>query len=323
MEIHQQGGGIGFTVRHTEQASMEQLSAELVSRLDRMFALGTTTIEAKTGYGLKEETELKLLRVLHNVNKDHPVDIVANYLAAHSIPKGSTAEDHTRDIIDNQIPKIAELMKKKEISPKLIDVFCETKVFDTDQTRRILQAGNKIGLQSNFHGDELTPIKAAEISATMDVLAISHLEEVSDEGISSMAKRPTCAVLLPTTAYLLKLKYPPARKMIDKGVPIALGTDFNPNAYCLSLPLVMNMASVNMKLTLEESLVGATLNAAASMGISHLYGSLEPGKFGDLIILDTPRWEHLIYEMVDPPIELVVKKGIPFRTKYQFNLSRL
>lgn len=134
-----------------------------------------------------------------------------------------------------------------------------------------------------------------------------------------MAKRPTCAVLLPTTAYLLKLKYPPARKMIKNGVPIALGTDFNPNAFCLSLPYVMNLACVNMGLTLEESLVGATLNSAASMGKSDMYGSLEPGKYGDLLILDTPRWEHLIYEMIDPPILHVIKKGIPYTRNHQLS----
>jgi len=309
MEIHQKGGGIGFTVRHTEQSSAEDLEKLLTSRLDRMLKLGTTLVEAKTGYGLKFDTELKMLKVIHNVNKHHPVDLVANYLAAHSVPLGCTAEEHTSDIVDNQIPKLAQLIKNGEISPELIDVFCETKVYDISQTRRILQAGINIGLECNFHGDELTPIKAGELAGEIGALAMSHCEETSDDGIVAMAQRPTCAVLLPTTAYLLKLKYPPARKMIEHNVPVALGSDFNPNAFCMSMPLVMNMACVNMKLTLEEALVASTINAAASLGKSKEYGSIEKGKYGDFIVLAVPVWEHLIYQMVDPPIEVVVKKG--------------
>lgn len=135
------------------------------------------------------------------------------------------------------------------------------------------------------------------------------MERVSPEGIAALAKRPTIAVLLPTTAYILRLEHPPARKLIEGGVPVALGSDFNPNAHCMSMPLVMHMACVNMRLTMPEALIAATLNSAASMGKSKDYGSIDVGKFGDFVIVKSNAWEHLIYEMVDPPIKAVIKKG--------------
>eukprot|EP01127_Copromyxa_protea_P014383 TRINITY_DN3997_c0_g1_i1.p1 TRINITY_DN3997_c0_g1~~TRINITY_DN3997_c0_g1_i1.p1 ORF type:complete len:423 (-),score=102.30 TRINITY_DN3997_c0_g1_i1:56-1324(-) len=309
MDIHKAGGGIGFTVRHCKEASEEELAELLKARLDRMLRLGTTLVEAKSGYGLELDTEVKLLKVLHEVNKTHPIDLVSNYLAAHSIPQGSTAEAATHDIVHNQIPELKKLIEADVISPTLIDVFCEKNFFSIDQTREILLAGKAIGLESNFHGDELTPIKAAELAGEIGALAMTHCEEVSDEGIKAMSLRPTFAILLPVTAFLLKLKYPPARKMIEANVPVALASDFNPNAHCLSLPYVMNLACVNMGLTMEEALVAATINSAASIGKSKEYGSLEPGKFADFFVLDAPIWEHVIYELVDTPIVTVVKKG--------------
>jgi len=235
---------------------------------------------------------------------------VASFLGAHSVPKGKIAEEQTADIINNQIPKLGQLIASGEISPKLIDVFCEKNVFSVEQTRSILDAGKKIGLESNFHGDELSQIHAGELCGELRVLAMSHCEETTDDGIKAMALRPTAAVLLPTTAYLLHLKYPPARKFIEHHVPVALGSDFNPNAHCMSLPLVMNMACVNMGMKLEEALVAATINSAYSLGISDDYGSLEVGKIGDCVILNAPAWEHVIYQMVDPPITRVIIKGV-------------
>jgi len=251
-----------------------------------------------------------MLKAIHSVQSKHPVFTVANYLGAHSVPKGKTAEEQTEDIVNNQIPKLGEFIAKGEISPKLIDVFCEKNVFTVEQTRRILEAGKKIGLEANFHGDELSAIHAGELCGELGVLAMSHCEETTENGIQSMKLRPTAAVLLPTTAYLLHLKYPPARKFIENHVPVALGSDFNPNAHCMSLPLVMNMACVNMGMKLEEALVAATINSAYSLGVSDDYGSLEIGKVGDCVILDAPAWEHVIYQMVDPPISHVIKKGV-------------
>jgi len=309
MDIHKMGGGIGFTVEHTRKSSKEELKQLLISRLDRMLNYGTTVIEAKSGYGLETETEMKMLEVLHEVDQLHPIDIVSTYLGAHSVPKGSTAAQATVDIINNQIPALKKLRDEGKISPQNIDVFCEKGVFEVDDSKKILQAGKDAGLLLNFHGDELNPMKSGQLGGELGASAISHLEKVDDQGIQAMAKKPTVAVLLPTTAYILRLECPPARKFIENGVPVALGSDFNPNAHCMSMPHVMNLACVMMRMTMNEALVAATINAAASLEKSKQYGSIEVGKYGDFVIINNAKWEHLIYEMVDPPIEYVIKKG--------------
>ncbi|EGG25124.1 imidazolonepropionase [Cavenderia fasciculata] len=309
LEVQQAGGGITFTVNHTRQASEDELLSLLQPRLDRMLRQGTTTIEAKSGYGLEKDTEMKMLKVLHRANKIHPVEIVSTYLGAHSIPKGSTAAQATQDIVENQLPELARLRAAGEISPANIDVFLEKGFFELDDTRRILEAGKALGLEINFHGDELSYMASGELAGELKARAISHLEKVSEEGMKTMAATPTFGVLLPTTAYVLRLEAPPARRMIELGVPVCLGSDFNPNAHCLSMPFVMNLACVLMKMNMNESLIAATLNSAASLNISNTHGSLEVNKFGDMIVIDSPRWEHIIYEMVDPPILNVIKKG--------------
>lgn len=309
MDIHKQGGGIGYTVKHTHESSEEELLKLLEQRLDRMLKNGTTVIEAKSGYGLDLENELKMLRVLYSANIYHPIDIVSNYCGAHSIPQGLTEEEAANDIINNQIPEIMKEKEQEIISPTLIDVFCEKGVFELETTKRILKAGLNAGLEINIHADEIYPLGGCQLAGEMRALAVSHCEKITKEGMQAMLKRPTVAVVLPTTAYLLKLEAPPVRDMINAGIPIALGSDFNPNAHAMSLPFVMNMACVLFGMTMEESLVACTINSAASMGISEEYGSIESGKFGDFIFLEAERWEHLIYELVDPPIKAVVKKG--------------
>ncbi|MBZ3883210.1 putative imidazolonepropionase [Sciurus carolinensis] len=207
--------------------------------------------------------------------------------------------------------KLKELGRDGEIHVDNIDVFCEKGVFDLDSTRRILQSGKEMGLQINFHGDELHPVKAAELGAELGAQAISHLEEVSDAGIAAMATARCAAVLLPTTAYMLRLKQPRARKMLDEGVIVALGSDFNPNAYCFSMPMVMHLACVNMRMSMPEALAAATINAAYALGKSHTHGSLEVGKRGDLLVINSSRWEHLIYQFGGHHelIEYVITKG--------------
>ncbi|KAL6093796.1 hypothetical protein STEG23_014925 [Scotinomys teguina] len=205
--------------------------------------------------------------------------------------RGKTALEAADDIISHHLPRLKELRENGELHVDNIDVFCEKGVFDLDTTRRILEGGKKMGLQINFHGDELHPMKAAELGAELGAQAISHLEEVSDEGIAAMAAARCSAILLPTTAYMLRLKQPRARKMLDEGVIVALGSDFNPNAYCFSMvmtfqPMVMHLACVNMRMTMQEALAAATINAAYALGKSHTHGSLEVGKQGDAIIIN-------------------------------------
>ncbi|XP_036879004.1 probable imidazolonepropionase isoform X3 [Manis javanica] len=296
MDIHQAGGGINFTVEHTRQASEEELFMLFQQRLQCMVRAGTTLVECKSGYGLNLETELKMLRVIERARRELDVGISATYCGAHSVPRGKTVAEAADDIVNNHLPKLKELARNGDIHIDNIDVFCEKGVFDLDSTRRILQSGKDIGLQINFHGDELHPMKAAELGAELGAQAVSHLEEVSDEGIAAMATARCSAVLLPTTAYMLRLKQPRARKMLDEGVIVALGSDFNPNAYCFSMPVVMHLACVNMRMSMPEALAAATINAAYALGKSHTHGSLEVGKQGDLIIINSSRWEHLIYQ---------------------------
>ncbi|XP_027449044.1 probable imidazolonepropionase isoform X3 [Zalophus californianus] len=270
MDIHRAGGGINFTVEHTRQASEEELFCSFQERLQRMMRAGTTLVECKSGYGLNLETELKMLRVIERARRQLPIGISATYCGAHSVPKGKTAPEAADEIINSHLPKLKELGRSGEIHVDNIDVFCEKGVFDLSSTRRILQSGKEMGLQINFHGDELHPMKAAEV-----------------------------------------LKQPRARKMLDEGVIVALGSDFNPNAYCFSMPVVMHLACVNMRMSMPEALAAATINAAYALGKSDTHGSLEVGKQGDLIIINSSRWEHLIYQFGGHHelIEYVVAKG--------------
>jgi imidazolonepropionase len=216
-------------VKHVRQSSIEELETLFEERIRRMVRFGTTLLEAKSGYGLNLAGEIKMLKVIHNVAQRSTslMDIVANYCGAHSVPKESNLNDYTKEIVDQHLPKIKELSEANVISPELIDVFCEKGVFGVEESRDILQAGFKIaGLKSNFHGDELNPLKSAEMGAELDsCLGISHLEHVSDEGISKMADKGIVGVLLPTTAYVLRIAPPPARKMIEASKSF---NDWNP-----------------------------------------------------------------------------------------------
>ncbi|KAL6116659.1 amdhd1 [Pungitius sinensis] len=297
MDVHRAGGGIHFTVERTRAAAPPELLASLRGRLVRMQRAGTTLVECKSGYGLELQTELKMLEAIEEARRTLPINISSTYCGAHAVPRGKTVAEATEDILRVQLPTLKERMSTGALRVDNIDVFCERGVFDLGSTRAILQAGKDMGLNINFHGDELHPMDAAQLGAELGASAISHLEEVTDEGIAAMATARTAAVLLPTTAYILRLPQPRARDMLEAGVIVALGSDFNPNAYCCSMPLVMHLACVNMKMSMPEALAAATINAAYALRRSDTHGSLEVNKHGDLLVLDTPRWEHLIYQL--------------------------
>ncbi|XP_069556523.1 probable imidazolonepropionase [Brachyistius frenatus] len=297
MDVHRAGGGIHFTVEHTRATAASDLLASLRGRLVRMQRAGTTLVECKSGYGLELQTELKMLEVIEEARRSLPIGVSSTYCGAHAVPEGKTVAEATRDVLRVQLPRLRELMSAGTLRVDNIDVFCERGVFDLGSTRSILQAGKDMGLNINFHGDELHPMNSAQLGAELGALAISHLEEVTDEGIAAMAEAKTAAVLLPTTAYILRLPQPRARDMLDAGVIVALGSDFNPNAYCCSMPIVMHLACVNMRMSMPEALAAATINAAFALGRSHAHGSLEVNKHGDLLVLNAARWEHLIYQL--------------------------
>ncbi|XP_029637099.1 probable imidazolonepropionase [Octopus sinensis] len=324
MEVHQAGGGIHFTVEHTQKASEDELLESLKERLWQMLQAGTTLVECKSGYGLNTNTEVKMLTVIERARKEVPIDISSTFCGAHAVPKDKTAEEATYDVINNQLVRVKELMDSGKLHVDNIDVFCEKFVFDINQSRAILEAGQKCGLAINFHGDELNPLKGAEMGAQLGALAISHLEEISDEGMQAMAKAGSVGVILPTTAYILRLKPPDVVKMINTGMAIALGSDFNPNAYCLSMPLVMHLASVNLRMSLQQSLVASTINAAKALGKSTTHGSLVPGKVANLVLIKATRWEHLIYQMgcYTDLIKYVIVHGNVVVDKHNSNLSK-
>ncbi|XP_024144449.1 probable imidazolonepropionase [Oryzias melastigma] len=311
MDVHRAGGGIHFTVEHTRAAAASELLDALTCRLWRMLRAGTTLVECKSGYGLELQTEVKMLEVIEAARRSLPVNISSTYCGAHAVPKGRTEEEATADILQVQLPRLKELMSAGSLQVDNIDVFCERGVFGLSSAHRILQAGRDMGLNINFHGDELHPMNSAQMGAELGALAISHLEEVTDEGIVAMATAKTAAILLPTTAYILRLPQPRARDMLDAGVIVALGSDFNPNAFCCSMPIVMHLACVNMRMTMSEALAAATINAAYALGRQRTHGSLEVDKHGDLLILNCCRWEHLIYQLGGHQelIRYVVVKG--------------
>ncbi|RUS88362.1 hypothetical protein EGW08_003874 [Elysia chlorotica] len=288
MDVHRMGGGIHFTVKYTRAANEDTLLSLLLNRMRQMSQSGTTLVECKSGYGLDLENEVKMLRVIEEARKVVPMEISSTYCGAHAVPKEKTSAQATQDILDRQIPHIVSLVKAGQLQVDNIDVFCEKGVFDVVQSRAILQAGRDAGMQINFHGEELNRLHSAEMGAELGALAISHLEEVSPEGISAMARAGTVAVALPTTAYMLRLRPPPVRDMIEGGVAVALGSDFNPNAHCLAMPVVMNLACVVLHMSMPEALAASTINAAHALGQSAMHGSLERGKWGNLVLLGAP-----------------------------------
>jgi|PlaIllAssembly_1097288.scaffolds.fasta_scaffold53073_2 imidazolonepropionase len=295
-EIAASGGGIVATVAATRHASEEQLATNVRARLDRMLLHGTTFCEAKTGYGLEKTAEMKQLHAIFLGSAGHPVGVVATALPGHEVPperRGDAAKK--RQYLDECVAEILPALAAG--GARFVDVFCETGVFDVAESRELLLAGRALGLVPRLHADELTPLGGAELAAEVGAASADHLLFVSDEGIEAMAKAGVVATLLPGTSVFLRMnRLAPARKFVMAGVPVALGTDCNPgSSYTESLPAVGFFAAIGMGLTVEETLTAMTLNAAASVGEADGRGSLEAGKRGDVVLLDGPSLEHLVY----------------------------
>ncbi len=304
-EIAASGGGIVSTVAATRAASEETLAAETRVRLDEMLRAGTTTCEAKSGYGLDVETELRMLRVIQRLNGEQPMELVATFMGAHEIPKEyrDRREDYVRLVIDEMIPQAAPLAA-------WCDVFCETGVFTPDESRAILAAGQRAGMKARIHADELGPSGGSLVAAETGSRSADHLVHVPPEGIAAMAKAGVVATLLPCAAFFLKLgRFAPARDLIRAGVPVAIATDVNPGGgFSPSIPFAMALACFGMGLTFEEALVGATINGASSLDLQDRIGSLEPGKQFDAVLIDGPAINLL--RIGAPTIRAVFKKGV-------------
>ncbi len=307
LEILEAGGGILKTVRETRKASIDDLVFNGKIILDKMLRHGTTTVEAKSGYGLTTKDEIKSLEAAKILNETHLIDVVSTFLGAHAIPpefKGKT-EEYVDLVITDMIPIISE----KGLA-EFCDVFCEKGIFSIEQTRRILLAAENHGLKKIIHIDEIVDTNGAALAAELKAVQTGHLLQSNDSGLQSMAKAGVIATLLPGTPFCLMLKdYAPARKMIDYGIPIAIATDLNPNCWTESMLMVIVLSCYNMKMSPAEALTAATINAACAIQREDEVGSIEVGKKADIVIFDVPNHYFLSYQFGINLVSKVVKNG--------------
>ena len=307
-EIANNGGGIISSVNGVRKASEDELVTKLDKRLDRFIENGTTTIEAKSGYGLNIESELKSLSVIDKLNSTHPIDIVPTFMGAHAFPN-EYKDDHlgyVELICKEMIPAVSE-----QGIAKFNDVFCEKDYFSINESRQILECGIKYGLKPRMHADEFVDSGAAELAGEIGAFSADHLMAVSEEGIKALSDNNVIATLLPgTTFFLGKSNYAPARKLIDAGITIALATDYNPgSSHIQSMPFIISLACLFLGLTVEEAFAAATYNAAQTLGLHNEVGSIELGKKADLIIWDLDSLIDIPYYISNHPIQKVLKNG--------------
>lgn len=312
-EIAARGGGILSTVEATRRASEDEITGNVLRHLDWMLAGGTTTVEAKSGYGLNLADETKQLVALKRAAAQHPVRILPTLLAAHEVPaeyRGDAASRarYVDRVCDEIVPEVAA-----RGLARFCDVFCEAGVFSAAESRRVLEAGIRHGLLPRLHADEFADSGGAELAAELGAYSADHLMAVSDRGIEALAGSGVTAVLLPGTSFFLKKeRYAPARRMIEAGIPVALATDCNPgSSYTESMPMIVTLAVFALGLSVEESLTAATLNAACSLGVGEEVGTIEEGKRADLTLLDAPNLLHLAYHYGVNPVAAVVRDGRP------------
>ncbi len=308
MEIARAGGGIRASVRDLRQTPAEEITRKTSKRLSRLLSHGITTIEAKSGYGLSTESELKQLEIIQDLSQRHPIEIVPTFLGAHEIPDEyrDDREKYIDILINEMIPQVTE-RKLAEFS----DIFCEEGVFSVPESRRIQQAALDAGLTLKFHADELESTGGAELAASMGAISADHLVHASDKGIAAMARSGTAAVLLPGTSFSLGGKaYARARYMIDAGVVVALSTDCNPgSSFTESISMIISLAALQMKLTAAEAISAVTVNAAYAINRADRLGRLEEGKQADIVIWDMHDYRELPYHYGVNLATRVIKRG--------------
>lgn len=305
MDIMNAGGGIHATMRMTREATEEELVVQTTKRLDSFLAHGVTTVEGKSGYGMNLETELKQLKVMQRLNSEHPIDLVPTFMGAHAVPAEfrGKEDEFVKYLIEEMLPKVAELAEFN-------DVFCEKNVYTPEQSERILEAGKKYGLIPKIHADEIVSYGGAELAAKVGAISAEHLLKASDEGIRAMADAGVIACLLPATALYLREEAAQGRKMIDSGVAVAISTDCNPGSSpTVSMPLVMNLACISMRLTPAEALVAATYNAACAIKREDRVGSIEVGKQADIVLWKVNSYQELQYLFGVNHVQSVWKNG--------------
>jgi imidazolonepropionase len=306
-EIAAQSGGINATVRRVREASRQQLCDLARPRLRRFLQFGVTTVEVKSGYGLTLADEMKCLEAIADLNAEGPIELVPTFLGAHAVPPEYQQDraGYLRLVREEMLPEVARTRLAE-----FCDVFCETGVFSVEESETLLQAARLLGLRLKVHADELTPLGGAELAARLGAVSADHLLCVSDRGMDLLAESGTVATLLPGTAMFLGMHYAPARKLIERGVTVALASDCNPGTCPTeNLPLVGTLACTQMGMLPSEVIAGLTLNAAAALGRSERIGSLEVGKQADIIICDVPDHRQLFYHFGVSHVSTVIKRG--------------
>lgn len=308
LDILRAGGGIMDTVRKTREASFEELYDKTEGFLDEMMGLGVTTCEAKSGYGLELETELKMLEVLKKLNEDHPMDIVSTFMPAHAVEeqwKGKE-EEYIKLCCDEMMP----VVKEKNLA-EFIDIFTEDSVFNAEQSRVYLERAKELGFGLKIHADEIEAIGGSVLAGQMKAASAEHLIVIDDKGMQSLSEGGTTAMCLPATSFYLGATFAPARTMIDKyEIPVAIASDFNPGSCpSLNLQFAMNLGYLKYRMTPEEILTAVTINPACGINRGHIVGTLEVGKQGDLVIWDAPDMEMLCYRFGSNMALQTIKKG--------------
>lgn len=307
MSIMERGGGINASVSKTRAATLEELIEVGRDRLARMLEFGVTTVEGKSGYGLDKETELKQLRAMKALSGAQPVDIVPTFMGAHSVlPEYKGRE---RDFLDMLLNDVAPVVKAENLA-EFVDIFTEKNVFSVDDSRYYLNALKEMGFKLKIHADEMVQLGGAELAAEVGTVSADHLLQASDQGIADMAKAGVIGTMLPATAFSLKEEFARARKMIDDGMAVAIASDLNPGScFTNSIPLLIALACIYMRMSIEEVVTALTINGAAAVGRADRVGSIEPGKQADIIFLRYPSIHFLPYHTAINLVETVIKNG--------------
>ena len=313
MEIMRKGGGIASSVARTREAGFAELLEATRKRLMGMASHGITTVEAKSGYGLDKETELKQLRVAKKLSEEGNVEIVSTFMGAHSVPpeyKGRESQ-----FLDMLIREVLPTIKEEGLA-EFCDIFCEKGVFSVEDSREYLKKCRDMGFRLKIHADEMSDLGGAELAAEIGATSADHLLKASEKGLRAMKEAGVIPVLLPLTAFSLKEEYANGRRIIDMGLPAALGTDFNPgSSYSYSVPLMAALACLKMGLTPEEMLTAITLNSACAIGRGEKKGTIEAGKDADLVLIDAPSYRFLPYHFGVNQVAMTVKAGYVIYTR--------
>lgn len=307
LDILRAGGGILDTVRKTRDASEEELYEKSAAFLDEMLGFGITTCEVKSGYGLTKESELKMLRVINALKEKHTMDVVPTFMGAHAIPPEYEGKgDEYIDFMCNElIPEV-----KEQGLAEFCDIFCEEAVFDAAQSRKYMQAAREAGFDLKIHADEIEAIGGTELAGEMEATSAEHLIAIKESGMDALAAGGTTAMCLPATSFYLGATYAPAKKMVEKGIPVAIASDFNPGSCpSLNLQLAMNIGCLKYRLKPEEVLTAVTINPACAINRGDVVGTIEPGKQADMVIWNAPDFEMVCYRFGSNLAERVIKKG--------------